>query len=73
ICKHVDQQTAIPTPNLCEWDANVAYEKWVLGVDPLERRPIDSIRVGPHHSLAKVVVFAASDFTASSARVGFVD
>ncbi|MHC2279865.1 YVTN family beta-propeller protein [Bradyrhizobium diazoefficiens] len=25
ICKHVDQQTAIPTPNLCEWDANVAY------------------------------------------------
>jgi hypothetical protein len=27
ICKHVDQQTAIPTPNLCEWDANVAYGK----------------------------------------------
>ncbi|WP_461327994.1 MULTISPECIES: IS66 family transposase [Bradyrhizobium] len=25
ICKHVDQQTAVPTPNLCEWDANVAY------------------------------------------------
>ncbi|MDF2116527.1 CRISPR-associated endonuclease Cas2, partial [Roseiarcaceae bacterium H3SJ34-1] len=25
ICKHVDQQTAIPTPNLCKWDANAAY------------------------------------------------
>ncbi|MDI2078493.1 hypothetical protein QJT78_52875, partial [Bradyrhizobium sp. Mp27] len=29
ICKHVDQQTAIPTPNLCEWDANVAYDKCI--------------------------------------------
>ncbi|MEY9421647.1 putative dinucleotide-utilizing enzyme [Bradyrhizobium japonicum] len=39
ICKHVDQQTAIPTPNLCEWDANVAYVENNIDIDNL-REPL---------------------------------